>query len=327
MPARRRRRGRRVRDLARVRPVDGTRWHATAARSSSTTSRPGRSRVRIALELAARSSVEPGDARARARPAVTVRVTAARVDAAAARRRHRRARPVRPRGSQALRIPWVDRLQALSGSLLGRGADLAGRRSRRRTRSPRCCRSSRAASRRGRRHRDPAGRPPRRPPLHAPAARSSARSRTLRDLLPGTYSFGLTGRGPDRRRSCPPGATRSGSPPGRSSAASRAGRSVLLPDRVGRARESSTESPFRIAQQQLQNVADAFGIDDDLVGVLGAVQEVGRGLDPDDDGRRLGPESSPAGGSPTTSRAARRRAASATTPASRSTRSRRSRCG
>ena len=30
-----------------------------------------------------------------------------------------------------------------------------------------------------------------------------------------------------------------------------------------------TESPFRIAQQQLQNVADAFEIDDDLVSVLG----------------------------------------------------------
>ncbi len=29
-----------------------------------------------------------------------------------------------------------------------------------------------------------------------------------------------------------------------------------------------TESPFRIAQQQLRNVADAFGISDDLVGIL-----------------------------------------------------------
>jgi glutamate dehydrogenase (NAD(P)+) len=31
----------------------------------------------------------------------------------------------------------------------------------------------------------------------------------------------------------------------------------------------STESPFRIAQQQLRNVADVFGLDDDLVAILG----------------------------------------------------------
>ena len=28
------------------------------------------------------------------------------------------------------------------------------------------------------------------------------------------------------------------------------------------------ENPFRLAQQQLQKVADSFGIEDDLVGVL-----------------------------------------------------------
>ena len=57
------------------------------------------------------------------------------------------------------------------------------------------------------------------------------------------------------------------------------------------------------------------------------LQEVGRGLDPDDDGRRPRARASPAGASRTTSRAGRRRAASATTRPSRSTRSRRWRCG
>ena len=33
------------------------------------------------------------------------------------------------------------------------------------------------------------------------------------------------------------------------------------------------ESPFRIAQQQLRNVADAFGVDHDLVAILGACKK------------------------------------------------------
>ena len=50
------------------------------------------------------------------------------------------------------------------------------------------------------------------------------------------------------------------------------------------------ESPFQIAQRQLQNVADALRDRRRPGQSPRPVQEVGRGLDPDDDGRRLRPE-------------------------------------
>ena len=77
----------------------------------------------------------------------------------------------------------------------------------------------------------------------------------------------------------------------------------------------------KMAQQQLQDVADVVRDRRRPRRHPRRVQEVGRGLDPDDDGRRLACASSPAGASRTTSRAGPRRAGSATTPASRSTRS------
>ena len=87
------------------------------------------------------------------------------------------------------------------------------------------------------------------------------------------------------------------------------------------------ENPLEMARQQLRRVGQTFGDRPQPDQRPRGVQEVGRGLDPDDDGRRLGARLHAATASRTTSPAARRRAASATTRPSRSTRSRRSRCG
>ena len=86
------------------------------------------------------------------------------------------------------------------------------------------------------------------------------------------------------------------------------------------------DDPRAIARQQLRNVADAFGISDDLVAILGECKKAVEVTIPTtmDDGSvhaftgyRV----------PTTSRAAPPRAASAITRASHSTPSRRLRCG
>ena len=86
------------------------------------------------------------------------------------------------------------------------------------------------------------------------------------------------------------------------------------------------ENPLGIARQQLRRVGETFGIDPNLINVLEKCKksvEVSIPVTMDDGSVRVftGYRVS------TTSRAARPRAASATTPPSRSTRSRRSRCG
>ena len=87
------------------------------------------------------------------------------------------------------------------------------------------------------------------------------------------------------------------------------------------------ENPFRIAQQQLQKVADTFGIDERLVDVL---QECKKAVEVSiptslDDGSVRAFTGLPRHAQRLPR--ARRRAASATTRTSRSTRSRRSPCG
>ena len=98
----------------------------------------------------------------------------------------------------------------------------------------------------------------------------------LRDLLPGSYSFGITGRGPTSTR-LPPGAYELrlaawptlplDAKPQRLQVSFRWTR---LPAPMATAAPEShlRENPFRIAQQQLENVARTFGIDDRLVEVL-----------------------------------------------------------
>src|SRR4051812_40419984 len=86
------------------------------------------------------------------------------------------------------------------------------------------------------------------------------------------------------------------------------------------------ENPFELAREQLRRVGDTFEIDPNLISVLGECKkalEVSIPVTMDDGTTQV----LRATASLTTSRAGRRRAASATTPTSRSTRSRRSRCG
>ena len=99
-----------------------------------------------------------------------------------------------------------------------------------------------------------------------------------RDLLPGTYSFGITGRVADRRDARAGRATSCGSSPGRRVAALPARPQRPLLDQLGsrRWRRASVqreshlrENPSGSHSSSSRKVADAFGIDDDLVGVLG----------------------------------------------------------
>ena len=170
-------------------------------------------------------------------------------------------------------------------------------------------------------------------------------SPALRDLLPGRYAFGLTGRA--RRQALAPGryalrVTACAEPAGRREPSprrrSRFSDRPYTRQRISTRKESSVttrgravshlrENPFEIAREQLRRVADVVRDRRRTSSTSSGVQEVGRGLDPGADGRRHDARSSRATASRTTSRAARRRAASATTRTSRSTRSRRSRCG
>ena len=118
-------------------------------------------------------------------------------------------------------------------------------------------------------------------------ARAAARPAARR------VQFGITGRGPSgaqlaaRHGTSAPrrlAGARRRAKPSRARVAFRI--EWIRRDGHGAARVAPAREPFELAQQQLQEVADTFGIDDDLVEVLGAVQEVGRGLDPDVDGRR-----------------------------------------
>ena len=278
------------------------------------TSRPARSRSRSARAPASSPSSRRRSSSARAESAV-VRVTAVATT--------RPALPIvsgtvtiRPAGVQALRIPWVIVFRPFAGSLLG-GV---------RVDPPSFSPSDAKPGDADRRRRADRGRPdaadraggaPRRPPLQ----RGRQVPRRPREAArPASRRLPLRAHRPRRERRAPPGrgATRSASSRSPSCRGRPAGR--RSPSGYSRPAVITIESPFRIAQQQLRNVADVFGDRRRPRRHPRRVQEGGRGLDPDHDGRRLGATSSPAGASPTTSRGAPRRAASATTPASRSTR-------
>ena len=175
----------------------------------------------------------------------------------------------------------------------------------------------------------------RHPALLGERSSSSACSRGCATCCPAPYSFGITGRGPTsvRARARPLRAAARGLADAAEGAEPSRAR-VPLHDQVdSRPMATATpeshlrENPFQIAQQQLYKVADTFGIDQRPDQRPAGVQEGGRGLDPDVARRRRRQGLHAATASRTTSRAARRRAASATTRTSRSTRSRRSRCG
>ena len=109
----------------------------------------------------------------------------------------------------------------------------------------------------------------------------------LRDVLPGRYAFGVTGRGPARRAAAGPGAyvLRIVASPGRRRARVDGRRALPRPvarsysPRVVRARAkqpmSATaapthlrENPFELARAQLRRVGETFGVDPNLIGVL-----------------------------------------------------------
>ena len=114
----------------------------------------------------------------------------------------------------------------------------------------------------------------------------------LRDVLPGRYAFGLTGRGP-RGRQLPRGDTRSGSSRRRSPARRTREPCAFTSDeptrrrRILGARErrrsrtmSATESvshlrenPLELAQAQLRRVGEVFAIDPNLISVLSGVKK------------------------------------------------------
>ena len=171
--------------------------------------------------------------------------------------------------------------------------------------------------------------------------RRAGRSRTgsalglltrVRDALPGTYAFALTGPGavrratrarevraaparlPDRRRPAdPPDA--SGSPFGSAIYSEPSATVTVSSNRLTPAREPVRDRA-RAASPRRRRLRHRRESRQRPPGV----QEVGRGLDPGHDGQRRDRAPSRATGSRTTSPAARRRAASATTRTSRSTR-------
>ena len=160
-------------------------------------------------------------------------------------------------------------------------------------------RPGRRARARRRRRRSSRVAPPRRPALHGssggvprrarPAARPAARHVQLRDHRPR----------PDEQ---PPRAGRVRAAPRRladaaastrkPSGAGVASRSGVRYDprrwRTAAPESHLRENPFEIAQQQLENVADTFGIDDDLVDVLSECKKAVEVSIPTSHGRRLG---------------------------------------
>ena len=188
--------------------------------------------------------------------------------------------------------------------------------------------------------RDPAGR---RGSTSSSGARDGTRSALLarlRDVLPGRYTFGLTGPRPGRPAAAAgrlraadrrvPRAAGAAEPPAPAVHASGDRTSRILAHSVT-AVDSTGLAPSREPVRDRARAAAARRGDlrhrREPRQRPRRVQEGGRGLDPRRHGRRHRRTSSGATASRTTSRAARRRAASATTPTSRSTRSRRSRCG
>ena len=201
-----------------------------------------------------------------------------------------------PAGSETLRVPWALAFRRYSANLLAarrdqravvqavrhepRRADGPGRRPRRATTACRSSpsRASTSCSTRRRPVRRRAGAAAQPAARARTASGSPAAARRARALAPGGYELRLAA-WPTLPRDAQ---TEQG-----------AGR---LPDRVDSGRDghrgprvSPPREPVRArAAAAPARSPTTFGIDDRLVDVLQRVQEGGRGLDPDVDGRRLG---------------------------------------
>ena len=144
-------------------------------------------------------------------------------------------------------------------------------------------------------------------------ARRIGRLVRLRDLLPGRYAFGVTGRGPagarlaggrvrdprDRRAGRRERGQPSSTSPSRSARVGARGGSTSQMSATGTPTHLR-ENPFSLARAQLARIGDAFGVDPNLIGVLQELQEDRRGLGARVDGRRDGRASSRASASCTT---------------------------